>query len=500
MGHRKFSWLGIVALLVMTLASLSFAAPSAAQTNSQTFPQTGKTVQGKFLDYWNSHGGLAQIGLPLTDAMQSVSPTDGKTYTMQYFERMVLEDHPEHAGTPFEIEGSLLGVFQFNRLHPQGVADAKASTDNPYVFPETGMTLGGRFRAYWESHGGLTQQGYPISNEFQEVNPTDGKTYTVQYFERAVFELHPENQDPNDVQLSLLGSTEYKDQTDLSYTDWTGQTRTLPQKATRIVCLTGFCEDALYQLGVEPVAVSDTLYKQPYLWGPDKTITAIGGGFGSPNLETIAQVQPDLIVAFQNLVPQRAALEKIAPVFIINPTHFEDTIDNLRILARLTGKVYNGEQAIKAFYAKIDAYRALSPNNQVPVLIFGNSTTFSVFTSPSMPGSVLSAATNYPWPTEGGPLSPDQEPGTVQYSLEKLLDKDPDVILSITQGSGATGHLSDILAKNPLWSQLKAVQNHRVYEVSFSNYVTGRGLISLGLALDDAMSKIYPNTFTKPLP
>ena len=33
----------------------------------------------------------------------------------------------------------------------------------------------------------------------------DGKTYTVQYFERAVFELHPENQPPYNVLLSLLG-------------------------------------------------------------------------------------------------------------------------------------------------------------------------------------------------------------------------------------------------------------------------------------------------------
>ena len=93
-----------------------------------------------------------------------------------------------------------------------------------------------------------------------------------------------------------------------------------------------------------------------------------------------------------------------------------------------------------------------------------------------MPGSILTAATYYPWPAEGGPLSPDQEPGSVQYSLEKLLDKDPDVILSITQGSGANGNLSDILAKNPIWSQLKAVRTTSVYEVNFSNYVTGRGL------------------------
>src|SRR6476661_1196662 len=73
------------------------------------------------------------------------------------------------------------------------------------TFTETGKTVSGRFLQYWTNNGGLAQQGFPISNEMQEKSPTDGKTYTVQYFERAVFELHTENTAPNAVLLSLLG-------------------------------------------------------------------------------------------------------------------------------------------------------------------------------------------------------------------------------------------------------------------------------------------------------
>ena len=78
------------------------------------------------------------------------------------------------------------------------------------TFPETGKTVSGRFLDYWNTHGGLAQQGYPISNELQEKSDTDGKTYTVQYFQRAVFELHPENQPPYDVLLSQLGTFRYR--------------------------------------------------------------------------------------------------------------------------------------------------------------------------------------------------------------------------------------------------------------------------------------------------
>src|SRR6476659_8771030 len=69
-------------------------------------------------------------------------------------------------------------------------------------FAETGHTVRGRFLDYWNTHGGLAQQGYPISDELSEVSPTDGGTYTVQYFERAVFEKHPEKAPPYDVLLS----------------------------------------------------------------------------------------------------------------------------------------------------------------------------------------------------------------------------------------------------------------------------------------------------------
>jgi acetyl esterase/lipase len=171
-----------------------------------TFPATGKTVRGKFLQYWTSHGGLAQQGYPISDEMQETSATDGKTYTVQYFERAEFELHPENS-PPNDVLLSLLGTLRYSQRYPNG-APGQAPNDSPgsVYFPQTGKHVGGRFLQYWNDHGGLTQQGYPISDEFTETSPVDGKPYRVQYFERAVFELHPENAPPNDVLLSLLGT------------------------------------------------------------------------------------------------------------------------------------------------------------------------------------------------------------------------------------------------------------------------------------------------------
>ena len=79
------------------------------------------------------------------------------------------------------------------------------------VFPATGKRLGGRFLQYWNTHGGLAQQGYPISDELMERSDLDGKSYRVQYFERAVFEMHQENPAPNDVLLNYFEQLEGQD-------------------------------------------------------------------------------------------------------------------------------------------------------------------------------------------------------------------------------------------------------------------------------------------------
>jgi hypothetical protein len=180
-----------------------------AQAGCRAFPETGKQVCGRFLEYWQKNGGLAQQGLPLSNEFMEVSETDGKSYAVQYFERAVFEKHPENPA-PHDVLLSLLGNFGYKQKYPQGAPNQTASTTNPRLFPQTGKTVGGRFREYWEQNGGLAQQGYPISDEFQETSDLNGQLYTVQYFERAVFEKHPENARPHDVLLSQLGTFQVK--------------------------------------------------------------------------------------------------------------------------------------------------------------------------------------------------------------------------------------------------------------------------------------------------
>jgi phospholipase C len=185
--------------------------PSVPGSGSVTFPQTGKTLSGIFLDYWNTHGGLMQQGYPISDPMTEVSDLNGKPYMVQYFERAVFEYHPENQALN-NVLLSQLGTFQYRQRYPSGAPNQQANESaGSVLFSQTGNRLGGAFLQYWNRHGGLAQFGYPISNEFTEVSPLNGKPYTVQYFERAVMEHHPENQPPYNVLLSQLGTFRYDD-------------------------------------------------------------------------------------------------------------------------------------------------------------------------------------------------------------------------------------------------------------------------------------------------
>ncbi len=183
--------------------AFTVSGPSGA--DARYFPETGYTVSGRFLTYWETNGGLAINGYPISEERDE-RLEDGNTYRVQYFERARFEYHPENRA-PYDV---LLGQFG-RRIRP---ADPPAEPIiGAFYFFETGHNLSDitrdrrtvtNFGRYWDQNGGLPQFGYPISEMFEE-RLEDGNVYLVQYFERARFEYHPENPAPFNILLGQFG-------------------------------------------------------------------------------------------------------------------------------------------------------------------------------------------------------------------------------------------------------------------------------------------------------
>jgi hypothetical protein len=207
----------IIALLIV--ATLLAHLPAQAQEADQLcFEQTGYCLTEDIRDFWQQNGGLAVFGLPLSPLHHAV--VEGTWRQVQLFERARLELHPENA-PPYQVLLSRLGADVLAQQQRNWYAFPRADgpAEGCRFFAQTGHNVCGELLAAWEAGDvdmpadgvagdtaaeSLALFGLPLSAATTE-QLADGREYTVQWFERARLELHPENAPPNRVQAGLLG-------------------------------------------------------------------------------------------------------------------------------------------------------------------------------------------------------------------------------------------------------------------------------------------------------
>lgn len=201
----------------LLLCVLIFPSLARAQAACRAFPETGHQVCGRILEYWQQNGGLPVFGYPVGE--QAGQNVEGRPVQVQLFERNRLELHPENAA-PYDVLIGRLGADALKRAGRDWQKLGKADPAAPHYFSQTGHAIAPQFWSYWSAHGlqfdqdpgvsfdeSLALFGMPLSEASVEVNPTDGKPYFTQWFERARFEAHPENAGtPYAVLLGLLTS------------------------------------------------------------------------------------------------------------------------------------------------------------------------------------------------------------------------------------------------------------------------------------------------------
>ena len=74
------------------------------------FSETGHGVHFAFLEFFETHGGVAMFGYPISGERHEADHyRSGRIRTVQYFQRARLEYYPEHAGTPQAVQLGPLG-------------------------------------------------------------------------------------------------------------------------------------------------------------------------------------------------------------------------------------------------------------------------------------------------------------------------------------------------------------------------------------------------------
>ena len=190
LGERQAvpSTLGQVTLGVGTAPVYATYRPS--PDGLRYFAETGRTLSGAFLAEWLASGGVAGLGLPLSE------PVPQADHWVQYFERGRLEfDGATRLGlTGLELAGRYPAEALARRCGPPGpgrlvpLPPCPPDTPTRRSFPQTGHTLANGMLAYWDANGGLRRFGLPLSAEFADP---EGSGTILQLFERARLEYSP---------------------------------------------------------------------------------------------------------------------------------------------------------------------------------------------------------------------------------------------------------------------------------------------------------------------
>jgi predicted deacylase len=144
--------------------------------------ENGISIPALIWRYWKANGGTERFGQPLAPPQ-----ADGAT-TRQVFERAILDLQASQADTPYLVQPASLGRVAASGLgFPPAVDDGTGR-----FFPETNHMLRGAFLDAWERGGGAPVFGLPLS-EIVQATTVDGQRRDVQYFERAVLALYPED-------------------------------------------------------------------------------------------------------------------------------------------------------------------------------------------------------------------------------------------------------------------------------------------------------------------
>ena len=160
--------------------------------------------------------------------------------------------------------------------------------------------------------------------------------------------------------LALLAATfilSSSAQADLRLKDDTGQEVRLKAPARRIVALAPHIAESLFAAGAGDKLVGTVDYSD---YPPEAKKVPRVGGYSRVDLEAVAALKPDLVLAWEsgNNMPQISKLKALGlTVYVSQPNKMENVADQLERLGQLAGSEAVARPAAERFRQRLEALR-----------------------------------------------------------------------------------------------------------------------------------------------
>ena len=253
----------------------------------------------------------------------------------------------------------------------------------------------------------------------------------------------------------------------VTFTDDLGRNVTV-DSPRRVAALLGSFAQIWMLADGEVIATADDAWDDLQLELPEDAVNL--GGTKSLSLELLLSSNPDFILASTNTrqnVEWRDTLEATnIPVAYFDVGDFDDYLRLLKICTDITGR------------ADLYEENGLQVREQIKTVVAESQTRIAERGAPTVLCMVASASSIHVKNSKNNVLGEmlhslgcvniaDSEDSLLEnLSLEYILQADPDYIFIVQRGDDTAGMMENIareLEQNPLWSQLTAVRNGKVY-------------------------------------
>lgn len=263
----------------------------------------------------------------------------------------------------------------------------------------------------------------------------------------------------------------------------------VPANPSRVITLTAPDLGNAIALGIKPIGTvawdlnqQGLKYLKAYLGNEADEIAYLGLP-GQPNLEKILSLKPDLIISQIIHRTIYSQLSKIAPTFL-HDVYYDQW--SWKKVLKSSGEALNRTQEVEVllgnYQQRVESLKQELTNQDFKPtvsLIYAGQSSLSFLLKNSFSGGILQDI-GLPRP----PLQDKQGTYGEAMSFELIPQLDGDVIFLIPYGdSGSLDHLEQ-LQQHPLWSQLRAVQQGKVYQVSAEHWLSEH-IISANKILDN---------------
>jgi len=247
--------------------------------------------------------------------------------------------------------------------------------------------------------------------------------------------------------------------TSITLTDGLDRTVTIDGPAMRVVSMAPSVTEILYAIGAgDQVVGCDSFSDYPE---EAFEVTDIGGSMGDYSYETIASLNPDLVIAAEiNTADQVKALEDLGlnVYYLANPTDFEGLYAAIETVGELTGHSADAVTLTNSMAARVRAVEdTISQASTTPVVFYELDGSDPAKPWTSGPGTFMDMLISK---AGGQNVGAALSGSWAQISVEELLVQNPQIILL---GDAAYGMTPEQVAARTGWTDIAAVKENRIY-------------------------------------